>query len=148
MREKEAMRTQEKGRQIKRTQDIACLCAREREIESSCNSISLALPLGRHSPPPERPTYPFCHHIQPPCSAVFPLCHPFSSPPRVGKLSEVSESYPQPGRFPSEFRLNIIHVAGVEGGTKGIVQPRKETRKPRRLRLSISFFVPHPVRVL
>lgn len=46
--------------------------ARKRNRESSCNSISLALPLGRHSPPPERPTYPFCHHVQPPCSAVFP----------------------------------------------------------------------------
>lgn len=34
------------------------VCAREREIESSCNSISLALPLGRHSPLPEGPTYP------------------------------------------------------------------------------------------
>lgn len=93
----------------------ACLRVREREIESSCNSISPALPLGRHSPPPERPT---CPRPTPPCPAVSPFpvppLRPFASL-RVGELSEVSESYPQPGRFPSRGSTEYYPRHGGDG---------------------------------
>lgn len=107
MAEKERQTDREKERERERK----TVCAREREIESSCNSISLALPLGRHSPLPEGPTYPSRRRIQLPRVL------------RVRNLSEVSESYPQPGR--SLSRISVEYYPRRRRASSFLFLPRK-----------------------
>lgn len=88
-------------------------------------------PLGRHSPPRrDQLTLPY----------------PLPSPPsrartRVGNLSEVSESYPQPGRFPSRVPAEYYPRRGeTSTGRPSPAEGKVKARRPPTIRFFFLLF--------